>query len=132
MVFNATFNNISVLSWRSVLLVEETNSEHIIFCGLAQRLGTILNLCITKLLRGPSNWNCMFVKSFCFFVCFFCYCCCCFGDILTKTTFRRLCCKLSFARKKRGHFLSLWRVRYISYLGETIPLSLASREDKGR
>jgi hypothetical protein len=24
MVFNATFNNISVLSWRSVLLVEET------------------------------------------------------------------------------------------------------------
>jgi hypothetical protein len=25
MVFNATFNNISVISWRSVLLVEETN-----------------------------------------------------------------------------------------------------------
>jgi len=24
MVFNATFNNISVLSWRSVLLLEET------------------------------------------------------------------------------------------------------------
>jgi hypothetical protein len=24
MVFNATFNNISVVSWRSVLLVEET------------------------------------------------------------------------------------------------------------
>ena len=24
MVFNATFNNISVLSWRSVLLMEET------------------------------------------------------------------------------------------------------------
>ena len=24
MVFNATFNNISVISWRSVLLVEET------------------------------------------------------------------------------------------------------------
>ena len=24
MVFNATFNNISVMSWRSVLLVEET------------------------------------------------------------------------------------------------------------
>jgi hypothetical protein len=24
MVFNATFNNISVLSWRSILLVEET------------------------------------------------------------------------------------------------------------
>jgi len=25
MVFNATFNNISVISWRSVLLVEETS-----------------------------------------------------------------------------------------------------------
>jgi len=24
MVFNATFNNISVISWRSILLVEET------------------------------------------------------------------------------------------------------------
>jgi len=24
MIFNATFNNISVISWRSVLLVEET------------------------------------------------------------------------------------------------------------
>jgi hypothetical protein len=28
MVFNATFNNISVLSWRSVLLVEETRVQH--------------------------------------------------------------------------------------------------------
>ena len=28
MVFNATFNNISVLSWRSVLLVEETGENH--------------------------------------------------------------------------------------------------------
>jgi len=27
MVFNATFNNISVISWRSVLLVEETGLE---------------------------------------------------------------------------------------------------------
>ena len=26
MVFNATFNNISVISWRSVLLVEETGA----------------------------------------------------------------------------------------------------------
>jgi len=26
MVFNTTFNNISVISWRSVLLVEETGS----------------------------------------------------------------------------------------------------------
>jgi hypothetical protein len=27
MVFNATFNNISVISWRSVLLMEETALE---------------------------------------------------------------------------------------------------------
>ena len=32
MVFNATFNNISVISWRSVLLVEETgvNGENLL------------------------------------------------------------------------------------------------------
>ena len=28
MLFNATFNNISVLSWRSVLLVEETGGRY--------------------------------------------------------------------------------------------------------
>ena len=28
MVFNATFNNISVILWRSVLLVEETRENH--------------------------------------------------------------------------------------------------------
>ena len=28
MVFNATFNKISVISWRSVLLVEETVENH--------------------------------------------------------------------------------------------------------
>ena len=28
MVFNATFNNISVVSWRSVLLGEETGENH--------------------------------------------------------------------------------------------------------
>jgi hypothetical protein len=27
MVFNATFNNISAISWRSVLLVEETGTS---------------------------------------------------------------------------------------------------------
>jgi hypothetical protein len=27
-VFSATFNNISVISWRSVLLVEETGENH--------------------------------------------------------------------------------------------------------
>ena len=28
MEFNATFNNISVISWRSILLVEETGENH--------------------------------------------------------------------------------------------------------
>ena len=28
MMFNATFNNISVISWRSVLLMEETGENH--------------------------------------------------------------------------------------------------------
>jgi len=28
MVFDATFNNISVISWQSVLLVEETGENH--------------------------------------------------------------------------------------------------------
>jgi hypothetical protein len=28
MMFNATFNNISAISWRSVLLVEETGENH--------------------------------------------------------------------------------------------------------
>ena len=28
MVFNATFNNISVIEWRSVLLMEETGENH--------------------------------------------------------------------------------------------------------
>jgi hypothetical protein len=28
MVFNVTFSNISVISWRSVLLVEETRENH--------------------------------------------------------------------------------------------------------
>jgi len=28
MVFNTTFNNISVLSWRSVLLMDETGENH--------------------------------------------------------------------------------------------------------
>jgi len=28
-VFNATFNNISVISWKSILLVEETRENHL-------------------------------------------------------------------------------------------------------
>jgi hypothetical protein len=38
MVFNATFNNISVISWQSVLLVEETgvNGEKPLTCRKSQ------------------------------------------------------------------------------------------------
>jgi hypothetical protein len=41
MVFNATFNNISVISWRSVLLVDETGGarkNHIPIAGHRQTL----------------------------------------------------------------------------------------------
>ena len=33
MVFNATFNNISGISWRSVLFVEETTDLSQVFCA---------------------------------------------------------------------------------------------------
>jgi dienelactone hydrolase len=39
MVFIATFNNISVISWRSVLLVEEIYNT----CGLSKHIG---NMCM--------------------------------------------------------------------------------------
>jgi len=35
MVFNATFNNISVISWRSVLLVEETGEPGVTYRPVA-------------------------------------------------------------------------------------------------
>jgi hypothetical protein len=47
MVFNATFNNISVISWQSVLLVEETqkttylpqvNDDHIMYGSLKAKI----------------------------------------------------------------------------------------------
>jgi hypothetical protein len=37
MVFNAIFNNISVISWRSVLLVEETLHGHYSYQGQRER-----------------------------------------------------------------------------------------------
>jgi hypothetical protein len=38
MVFNVTFNNISIISWRSVLLVEETRENHQPAAGHGQTL----------------------------------------------------------------------------------------------
>jgi hypothetical protein len=47
MVLNATFNNISAISWRSILLVEETVSEKIIDLKYYCILSTITwNICI--------------------------------------------------------------------------------------
>jgi hypothetical protein len=38
MEFNATFNNISVIAWRSILLVEETGENHRHAASLLQTL----------------------------------------------------------------------------------------------
>jgi hypothetical protein len=52
MVFNAIFNNISVISWRSVLLVEETevwpNKTFISYCTLSHDI-----LSCSVLMDGP-------------------------------------------------------------------------------
>jgi uncharacterized DUF497 family protein len=48
MVFNATFNNISVISWRSVLLVEETGVRRENHRPVASRVGGFL-----RFLRFP-------------------------------------------------------------------------------
>ena len=42
MVFNATFNNISVISWRSVLLVEETGENHRLALTVTDKLYHIM------------------------------------------------------------------------------------------
>jgi hypothetical protein len=45
MVFNATFNNISVISWRSVLLLEETGENHWPAASQWQTLSPIICFC---------------------------------------------------------------------------------------
>ena len=46
MVFNATFNNISVISWRSVLFIEETRKNHWSVTSHWQTLVVISTACI--------------------------------------------------------------------------------------
>jgi len=47
MVFNATFNNISVISWRSVLLVEETGGPGIKAPTCRKSLTNFITKCCT-------------------------------------------------------------------------------------
>ena len=52
MVFNTTFNNISVISWQSVLLMEETG---VLTCRIKKRA------CIVHLVIKKTNWS--YVKT---------------------------------------------------------------------
>jgi hypothetical protein len=67
MVFNATFNNISAISWRSVLLVEETRvpgENHIVAVLLVEEnyIHRLIDWCLTptlaifQLYRGVSKF----------------------------------------------------------------------------
>ena len=57
MVFNATFNNISVMSWRSVVLVEETGESHRA-ASYCQTLSHKI-VSITSIYERDSNSQCL-------------------------------------------------------------------------
>jgi hypothetical protein len=57
MVLNATFNNISAISWQSVLLVEENGVSEEIPGSIASRLSFYLRLLITALVFSNSSFN---------------------------------------------------------------------------
>jgi hypothetical protein len=52
MVFNATFNNISAISWRSVLIVEEARENH-----RPKILKTATFGICTNILLPPETWT---------------------------------------------------------------------------
>ena len=52
MVFNATLNNISAISWRSVLLVEETGVPGENHRLAASHLQTLSHTVVSSILRG--------------------------------------------------------------------------------
>ena len=55
MVFNATFNNISAISWRSALLVEEQPTYHKLLTGLTNNCNLIHDVFIGQLLLGLNS-----------------------------------------------------------------------------
>ena len=54
MVFNATFNNISVISWWSVLMVEETGENH---RPAANHYQTLSHIVVSSTPRHEPNSN---------------------------------------------------------------------------
>jgi hypothetical protein len=59
MVFNATFNNISVISWQSVLLVEETGipGENHDLSQVTDKLCNIINNVVSSTPRHEQGSN---------------------------------------------------------------------------
>jgi hypothetical protein len=57
MVFNATFNNISVISWRSILLVEETGVPREYHRPVASHSQTISHNAISSTPRHERGSN---------------------------------------------------------------------------
>jgi len=56
-VFNATFNNISVISWRSVLLVEETGVPGENHSPVASHCQTLSHNVLSSTPRHEWGWN---------------------------------------------------------------------------
>jgi len=77
MVFNATFNNISVISWRSVLLVEKPRVLEKITCYCTVRVYVDNHFC-----EGVSFLNGS--ESVVFFIGFFLYICFVVGDSIIR------------------------------------------------
>jgi hypothetical protein len=59
MVFNTTFNSISVISWRSVSLVEKTG-ENLQFCGRPGRNRMVVGFTTTYAISAYHHERCEF------------------------------------------------------------------------